>query len=119
MSGSIPHTIALANNTATDPDLARKQFDIRSEDDTRISELHARNAQASSDLVVTLSEQAQQANQEHLRQKQQRQEQADQELHNQRQAELAQRQQEWLEDQQSRDNYEKQTKTGEYVNITI
>lgn len=115
MSGSIPHTIALSNSTAGDLDLAQKQFDVRSDEDTSISALHARNAPASSDLIVTLSEQAQQSNLEKQQQEEltQSRQQAD-DL-----AEHARLEQAWLEDQQMLDAYEKQTKTGEYVNITI
>ncbi|MBR7888594.1 hypothetical protein J9B83_06520 [Marinomonas sp. A79] len=60
MSGSIPHTIALSNHTSapsTTPGYTT--FDVRSDEDTRTTAMNARNAIATSDLVVTLSEEAQ------------------------------------------------------------
>lgn len=60
MSGSIPHTIALSNHiasTSTTPGYTT--FDVRSDEDTRATALNARNAKATSDLIVTLSEEAQ------------------------------------------------------------
>jgi hypothetical protein len=60
MSGSLPHSIALSNHTftsATTPGYTT--FDLRSDEDTNMAALNARNAKASSDLVVTISEQGQ------------------------------------------------------------
>jgi len=60
MSGSLPHTIALSNHTTantTQPGYV--PFDLRSDEDTSMAALNARNAKASSDHIVTLSEQGQ------------------------------------------------------------
>lgn len=60
MSGSLPHSIALSgqvpNNTATP---GYTTFDVRSDEDKKLAALNARNAKASSDLVVTISEEGQ------------------------------------------------------------
>ena len=60
MSGSLPHSIALSaqvpNNTVTP---GYTTFDVRSDEDKNLAALHARNAKASSDLVVTISEEGQ------------------------------------------------------------
>ncbi|MGO2355338.1 MAG: hypothetical protein ACTH58_11465 [Marinomonas foliarum] len=60
MSGSLPHSIALSgqvpNNTTTP---GYTTFDIRSDEDKNLAALNARNAKASSDLVVTISEEGQ------------------------------------------------------------
>jgi transposase len=60
MSGSLPHVIALSNhmvNSTATPGYTT--FDLRSDEDTNMAALNARNAKASSDLVVTISEQGQ------------------------------------------------------------
>ncbi|ETX11635.1 hypothetical protein MUS1_10230 [Marinomonas ushuaiensis DSM 15871] len=60
MSGSLPHTIALSNHTpanTTQPGYV--PFDLRSDEDISMTALNARNAKASSDHIVTLSEQGQ------------------------------------------------------------
>ncbi|NLQ18823.1 hypothetical protein HGG82_14545 [Marinomonas sp. M1K-6] len=60
MSGSLPHVIALSSHTQTGTVTpGYTTFDLRSDEDTNIAALNARNAKASSDLVVTLSEQGQ------------------------------------------------------------
>ena len=60
MSGSLPHTIALSNHTSTSTTTTGyTTFDLRSDEDTNLAALNARNAKASSDLVVTISEQGQ------------------------------------------------------------
>ena len=60
MSGSLPHSIALSNHTATGAATpGYTTFDLRSDEDTNMAALNARNAKASSDLVVTISEQGQ------------------------------------------------------------
>ena len=60
MSGSLPHVIALANHTFT-PVVTPgyTTFDLRSDEDTNMAALNARNAKASSDHIVTLSEEGQ------------------------------------------------------------
>lgn len=59
MSGSLPHSIAVANHTAAPPITpGHTQFDARSDDDKSLADLNARNNKASSDLIVTLSEEA-------------------------------------------------------------
>ena len=59
MSGSLPHSIAVANHTMTPPITpGHTQFDTRSDDDTSPADLNASNAKASSDLIVTISEEA-------------------------------------------------------------
>lgn len=60
MSGSLPHTIAISNHTpsnTTQPGYV--PFDLRSDEDTNMAALNARNAKASSDHIVTISEQGQ------------------------------------------------------------
>lgn len=60
MSGSLPHTIALSNHTSTNMTTpGYTTFDLRSDEDTNLAAINARNAKASSDLVVTISEQGQ------------------------------------------------------------
>ncbi|TYL47915.1 hypothetical protein [Marinomonas sp. IMCC 4694] len=60
MSGSLPHSIALSNLTLTNTTTpGYTTYDVRSDEDTGIAALNARNAKASSDLVVTLSEEGQ------------------------------------------------------------
>ncbi|MGO2514113.1 MULTISPECIES: hypothetical protein [Marinomonas] len=60
MSGSLPHSIALSNHTFTSMTTpGYTTFDLRSDEDTNMAALNARNAKASSDLVVTISEQGQ------------------------------------------------------------
>lgn len=60
MSGSLPHSIALSNHTFTSTTTpGYTTFDLRSDEDTNMAALNARNAKASSDLVVTISEQGQ------------------------------------------------------------
>lgn len=60
MSGSLPHVIALANHTSTQQVTpGYTTFDLRSDEDTKRSALNARNAKASSDHIVTLSEEGQ------------------------------------------------------------
>jgi len=60
MSGSLPHSIALSNHTSTSTITpGYTTFDLRSDEDTNMAALNARNAKASSDLVVTISEQGQ------------------------------------------------------------
>lgn len=60
MSGSLPHSIALSNHTLTSTNTpGYTTFDLRSDEDTNMAALNARNAKASSDLVVTISEQGQ------------------------------------------------------------
>lgn len=57
MSGSLPHAIALSGqvpHSTTTPGYTT--FDIRSDEDKNLAALNARNAKASSDLVVTISE---------------------------------------------------------------
>lgn len=60
MSGSLPHIIAISNHTpanTTQPGYI--PFDLRSDEDTNMTALNARNAKASSDHIVTISEQGQ------------------------------------------------------------
>lgn len=60
MSGSLPHTIAISNTTpsnTTQPGYV--PFDLRSDEDTNMTALNARNAKASSDHIVTISDQGQ------------------------------------------------------------
>ncbi|WP_392383877.1 hypothetical protein [Marinomonas primoryensis] len=60
MSGSLPHTIALSSHTSTSTTTpGYTTFDLRSDEDTSLAALNTRNAKASSDLVVTISEQGQ------------------------------------------------------------
>ena len=60
MSGSLPHSIALFNHTATSSTTpGYTTYDLRSDEDTNMAALNARNAKASSDLIVTISEQGQ------------------------------------------------------------
>lgn len=60
MSGSLPHSIALSNHTLTSTTTpGYTTYDLRSDEDTNLAALNARNAKASSDLVVTISEQGQ------------------------------------------------------------
>ena len=60
MSGSLPHSIALSNHTLTSTTTpGYTTYDLRSDEDTNMAALNARNAKASSDLVVTISEQGQ------------------------------------------------------------
>ncbi|WP_421852175.1 hypothetical protein [Marinomonas sp.] len=60
MSGSLPHSIALSNHTLTSAATpGYTTYDLRSDEDTNMAALNARNAKASSDLVVTISEQGQ------------------------------------------------------------
>lgn len=60
MSGSLPHTIALSSHTSTSTATpGYTTFDLRSDEDTSLAALNTRNAKASSDLVVTISEQGQ------------------------------------------------------------
>ncbi|NVK75607.1 MAG: hypothetical protein HWE24_19205 [Oceanospirillaceae bacterium] len=70
MSGSLPHSIAIANHTAnTTVTPGYTTYDLRSDEDTNMEALNARNAKASSDFVVTISEEgqalAQRNNKEH------------------------------------------------------
>jgi len=60
MSGSLPHSIAIANHTAnTTVTPGYTTYDLRSDEDTNMAALNARNAKASSDFVVTISEEGQ------------------------------------------------------------
>ena len=60
MSGSLPHVIAVSHHTVTSTATpGYTTFDLRSDEDTNMAALNARNAKASSDLVVTISEQGQ------------------------------------------------------------
>ncbi|MCW4628444.1 MULTISPECIES: hypothetical protein [Marinomonas] len=60
MSGSLPHVIAVSNHTITSTATpGYTTFDLRSDEDTNMAALNARNAKASSDLIVTISEQGQ------------------------------------------------------------
>jgi hypothetical protein len=60
MSGSLPHTIAISNNTPTNTTQpGYVTFDLRSDEDTNMAALNARNAKASSDHIVTISDQGQ------------------------------------------------------------
>lgn len=60
MSGSLPHVIAVSNHTITSTATpGYTTFDLRSDEDTNMAALNARNAKASSDLVITISEQGQ------------------------------------------------------------
>lgn len=60
MSGSLPHSIALSNHTVTSTTTpGYTTYDLRSDEDTNMAALNARNAKASSDLIVTISEQGQ------------------------------------------------------------
>jgi hypothetical protein len=60
MSGSLPHTIALSSHTSTSTTTPGYTiFDLRSDEDTSLAALNTRNAKASSDLVITISEQGQ------------------------------------------------------------
>jgi|GEM_PF-1562620 hypothetical protein len=60
MSGSLPHVIAVSNHTVTSTATpGYTTFDLRSDEDTNMAALNARNAKASSDLVITISEQGQ------------------------------------------------------------
>ncbi|WP_417537965.1 hypothetical protein [Marinomonas sp.] len=60
MSGSLPHSIALSGHTlSTNITPGYTTFDVRSDEDTNMAALNARNAKASSDLIVTISEQGQ------------------------------------------------------------
>ncbi|MCB5162774.1 hypothetical protein [Marinomonas algarum] len=60
MSGSIPHTIALSNlSSANVTTPGYTTYDLRSDEDTRSAANNALNARATSDLIVTLSEEAQ------------------------------------------------------------
>lgn len=60
MSGSLPHTIAITNNTLPNANsTGYTPFDLRSDEDKNVAALNARNAKASSDFVVTISEEGQ------------------------------------------------------------
>jgi len=60
MSGSLPHSIAVSNQTQSNvAQPGYTTYDVRSDEDTNMAALNARNAKASSDLVVTISEQGQ------------------------------------------------------------
>ncbi|MBJ7538130.1 hypothetical protein I8J31_10630 [Marinomonas sp. C1424] len=60
MSGSLPHTIAITNHTLPNANsTGYTPFDLRSDEDKNIAALNARNAKASSDFVVTISEEGQ------------------------------------------------------------
>ena len=60
MSGSLPHSIAVSSHTLTSSTTpGYTTFDLRSDEDTNMAALNARNAKASSDLVVTISEEGQ------------------------------------------------------------
>ncbi|AEF54704.1 hypothetical protein [Marinomonas posidonica] len=60
MSGSLPHSIAVSNHTQSNvAQPGYTTYDVRSDEDTNMAALNARNAKASSDLVVTISEQGQ------------------------------------------------------------
>lgn len=60
MSGSLPHSIALSSHSLTSTTTpGYTTYDVRSDEDTSVAALNARNAKASSDLVVTLSEEGQ------------------------------------------------------------
>ncbi|MEO9274151.1 hypothetical protein ABFY09_04755 [Marinomonas sp. 5E14-1] len=60
MSGSLPHSIAVSSHTLTSTTTpGYTTFDLRSDEDTNIAALNARNAKASSDLIVTISEEGQ------------------------------------------------------------
>ncbi|BFM48095.1 hypothetical protein [Marinomonas sp. THO17] len=60
MSGSVPHSIAVSNHThSSTAQPGYTTYDVRSDEDNNLAALHARNAKASSDLIVTISEQGQ------------------------------------------------------------
>jgi len=60
MSGSLPHSIAVSSHTLTGTTTpGYTTFDLRSDEDTNMAALNARNAKASSDLIVTISEEGQ------------------------------------------------------------
>lgn len=60
MSGSLPHSIAVSSHTLTSTTTpGYTTFDLRSDEDTNMAALNARNAKASSDLIVTISEEGQ------------------------------------------------------------
>ncbi|MEP0072600.1 MAG: hypothetical protein ABJE79_07835 [Marinomonas sp.] len=60
MSGSLPHSIAVSSHTLTGTITpGYTTFDLRSDEDTNMAALNARNAKASSDLIVTISEEGQ------------------------------------------------------------
>jgi hypothetical protein len=60
MSGSLPHSIAVASHTlASSTTPGYTTFDLRSDEDNNMAALNARNAKASSDLIVTISEEGQ------------------------------------------------------------
>ena len=60
MSGSVPHSIAVSNHTHSNvAQPGYTTYDVRSDEDNNLAALNARNAKASSDLVVTISEQGQ------------------------------------------------------------
>lgn len=60
MSGSVPHSIAVSSQTLGNPTTpGYTTYDLRSDEDTKTNALNARNAKASSDHVVTISEEGQ------------------------------------------------------------
>lgn len=58
MSGSLPHAIS-SHHMMNLPSSGSSIYDERSDDETNKADLNARNAKASSDLIVTLSEEGQ------------------------------------------------------------
>ena len=60
MSGSVPHSIAVSSHTLGSPTTpGYTTYDLRSDEDTKTNALNARNAKASSDHIVTISEEGQ------------------------------------------------------------
>jgi hypothetical protein len=123
MSGSLPHTIALSNNTSantTQPGYI--PFDLRSDEDTSMTALNARNAKASSDHVVTISEQGQALSQR-------KQKKADEVKTNKYNKLLEELEEEFIEgdlpllshssNKDIKENYEEKKPTGDYLDQIV
>lgn len=122
MSGSLPHTIALSNPTpanTTQPGYV--PFDLRSDEDNSMTALNTRNAKASSDHIVTISEQGQALSQ----QNQKKADEIETEKYNRLLEEL---EEEFIEDdlrlshssnKDIKENYEEKKSTGDYLDQTI
>ncbi len=118
MSGSLPHAIAASSTLSVNQRPIQDQFDQRSDDDTSLAAQHSRNAKASSDLVVTVSEESQalaeQNRQASIDELKQQAEQLNQQrqLERQREEYLA-REQLLIEEQQQLERYQQQTRIGD------
>ena len=117
MSGSVPHAIAASSTLSVNQRPIQENFDQRSDEDTNLAAQHARNAKASSDLVVTVSEQSQalaeQHRQQDINERKQQAEQLNQQrrLEQQRQERMAQEQL-LMEEQQQLERYQLQNRLG-------